>query len=100
MGSIKKTNAGPPTFGGGRFPVEQDLGNKDNSMTGPTIPPAMIPEFSTSRFGHNLVENDKNEHYNPKGPPSPGVPTHQDNVRFGGSAELPDKTPAYNPQWS
>lgn len=91
------TNAGPPTFGGGRIFVEQELGNKDVSMQGPAITPAMIPEFSTSRFGSNLVENDPAGHYNPMGPPSPGVPTHQANMRFGGDESLPDKTPALNP---
>jgi len=93
----KRTNSGPPTFGGARFPVEQDLGTKDKSMMDPTVPAAATPEFGTSRFGSNLVENDPSGAYNPKGPPSPGVPTHQANVRFGATPELPDKTPALNP---
>jgi len=95
-----KTNAGPPTFGSQKFPVEQDLGTKDTSMMGPTIPAAATPEFGTSRFGSNLVEKDPSSAFNPKGPPSPGVPTHESNVRFGGSAALPDKTPALNPTGS
>ena len=100
MPMMKKTNAGPPTFGGGRVFVEQELGNKDVSMQGPTITPSMTPEHSTSRFGSNLVEKDPSAAFNPKGPPSPGVPTHQANVRFGGDASLPDKTPALNPNGS
>lgn len=97
MPNMKRTNDGPPTFGGGRFPVEQDLGNKDTSMQGPDLSPAAIPEFGASRFGSNLVEEDPNAAYNPGERASPGVPTHEVNSRFGGSAELPDKTPAYNP---
>jgi len=96
----KVTNAGPPTFGGGKFPVEPNLGTMDTPMMDPTIPAAKTPEFGTSRFGSNLVENDPSGAYNPKGPPSPGVPTHEANVRFGGDAALPDKTPALNPERS
>lgn len=95
---MKKRNSGPPTFGGGRFPVDQDLGNKDNSMQGPNIAPSEVPTFGSSRFGSNLVDKDPAGAYNPKGPPSPGVPTHQVGKRFGGDNALPDKNPAYNPE--
>jgi hypothetical protein len=98
MGGIKKTNAGPPTFGGGKFPVEQNLGNMDTPMKDPTVTPAPIPEHNVGgRFGSNLVEKDPSAAYNPKGPPSPGVPTHQVGIRFGAKMPLPDKTPALNP---
>jgi len=97
MGAIKKP-AGPPTFGsGGRFPVEQELGTKDTSMKDPAIAPAPLPEFGASRFGSNLIEKDPSAAYNPKGPVSPGIPTHVTGVRFGADNALPDKTPAYNP---
>jgi hypothetical protein len=98
MDTIKKTNTGPPTFERARFPVEQDLGTKDTPMKDPTVPPAPLPEFGTSRFGSNLVEKDPTSAFNPKGPVSPGVPTHQVGVRFGAENVLPDKTPAYNPE--
>ena len=95
---MKRTNSGPPTFGGGRVFVEQELGNKDTSMQGPAIPPAMVPQHNAGgKFGSNLVEDDKTAGYNPGERASPGIPTHDDNSRFGGTPELPDKTPAYNP---
>jgi len=100
MPNMKRNSAGPPTFGGGKFPVEQNLGTQDTAMKDVTITPAAIPEFGNSRFGSNLVENDPSGAFNPKGPPSPGVPTHQVNVRFGGKEALPDKTPALNPNGS
>lgn len=100
MPQMQRTNAGPPIFGGAKFPVEQNLGTKDTSMKDPTITPAATPEFGTSRFGSNLVGEDPSAAYNPKGPPSSGVPTHQANVRFGGDPSLPDKTPALNPSGS
>jgi len=94
-----KGSQGPQTFKGGeRVFTEQELGTMEKSSMDPQGKPGSgVPQHMSSRFGSNLVENDKTPAYNPGDRASPGVPTHQVGSRFGAVQDLPDKTPALNP---